>query len=138
MNTGTKITTRSQEEIRKRFDETKDLLNVQKKDLLEFMEFETVKDLLNEEYVKQVEAGEKKWEIENPKEKILDYLPFAYEKAENERGISAGRSMLHFKTWIWLDDPSFYDDILPMLENYSNYGLPTLKRIADKYGYTRA
>ncbi|WP_375560213.1 hypothetical protein ACE193_21275 [Bernardetia sp. OM2101] len=130
-------TTRTQEEIRERFDKAKDFLDVQKKDLLEFMEFETAKDLLNKEYVKQVEAGEEIWEVENAKEKIMDYLPFAYEKAENERGISAARSMLHFKTWIWIDNAEFYDEILPMLKDYTNYGIPTLNRIAEKYGYIK-
>ena len=103
------------------------------------MDFETAKKYLKKDYVKQVEAGEEKWEAtkETPKEKILDYLEFAYEKAEGERGISASRSMLHFKTWIWLDDDKFYNEIISDIVDYSDYGISVLDKISGHYGYER-
>lgn len=65
---------------------------------------------------------------------IVDYLPFAFEKALGERGISASRSIAHFQNWLWLikDDEllAFADDD----DNYSEYGLPILEKIKAKYG----
>lgn len=130
---------RTQEEIKERFEASNDMLGTQQGDLIKYMTFENAKPYLIDEYVKQVEDGEKEW-IQNtdPKKDILDYMDFAYDKAEGERGLSAGRSMLHFKTWIWLDNKEFYDEIIDMIDNYSNYGIPTLNKIAEHYGYKRA
>lgn len=130
---------RTQEEIKERFDAVYDLLGTQKGDLIRYMTFENAKPYLKEEYVKQIEGGQEEWKQNtDPKKEILDYMDFAYDKADGERGLSAGRSMLHFKTWIWLDDKDFYADIVDMIDNYTNYGIPTLDKIAEHYGYERA
>lgn len=129
---------RTQEEILKRFDEADDMFGTQQSDLVEYMTFENAKPHLKEEYVLEVESGAEKWEQRtDPKAEILDYLPFAYEKAEDERGLSAARSLLHFKSWIWLDDEEFYNKVLPIMDNYTNYGMPALNMISDHYGYVR-
>ena len=130
---------RTQEEILARFEKADDIFGTQKSDLLDYMSFENAKPYLKEDYVKQVESGEEKWEVStDPKKEILEYLDFAYDKAEGERGLSAGRSMLHFKTWIWLDDEIFYNEIIGMIDNYTNYGIPTLDKISKHYGYVRS
>jgi len=130
---------RTQEEILARFEKADDIFGTQKSDLLYYMSFENAKPYLKEDYVKQVESGEEKWEVStDPKKEILEYLDFAYDKAEGERGLSAGRSMLHFKTWIWLDDEIFYNEIIGMIDNYTNYGIPTLDKISKHYGYVRS
>lgn len=129
---------RTQEEILARFENADDFFGTQQSDLVSYMEFENAKPHLKEDYVKQVEAGEKTWEIStDPKKEILSYLNFAYDKAEDQRGLSAGRSMLHFKTWIWLDDENFYNEIIEMIDDYTNYGIPTLDKISEHYGYVR-
>ena len=129
---------RTQEEILKRFESVDDLFGTQKGDLICYMSFENAKQFLKEDYVKEVESGQKEWNISiSPKERILDYLEFAYSKAENQRGLSASRSMLHFKTWIWLDDKKFYDEIIYDIENYTNYGLSVLDKISKHYGFKR-
>lgn len=126
---------RTQQEIMARFDVVEDFMGIQKGDLGYYLEFENIKHAFKSDYVAQVESGEEKWEVAtDPKKEIIDYLPFAFEKAYGERGLSAGRSMLHFKSWIWLDDPEFYEEIVDDLDNYHSYGLPALNRIAKKYG----
>lgn len=122
-----------------RFNEVDDLFGTQKGDLVEFMTYENAKQYLAEDYVAKVESGEETFEppLTDAKKQILDYLPFAYDKAENQRGLSAARSLLHMKTWIWLDDPDFYKEILPMIENYSDYGIPALDRISIRYNFKR-
>lgn len=130
---------RTQEEIMERFEKADDLFGTQKGDLIDYMTFENAKPYLQEEYVAKVENGEEKWEMKtDPKKEILEYLDFAYDKAEGERGLSAGRSMLHFRTWIWLDDESFYNEVINLIDNYTNYGIPALNRISKRYGYSRS
>lgn len=129
---------RTQQEILERVENATDIFGTQKGDLLSYMSFENAKPYLKEDYVRKVEAGEEVWEMStDPKKEILDYLPFAYEKAEGERGLSAARSMLHFETWIWLDDEDFYNEIIDLIDNYTNYGIPALDEISKHYGFVR-
>jgi len=129
---------RTQEEILKRFKEVKDIFGTQRGDLISYLTFENAKIFLKEEYVKKVENEEEEWEVLiDAKKEILDYLKFAYEKAESQKGLSAARSMLHFKTWVWIDNPDFYKEIISDINNYYDYGLPTLDKISAFYGYSR-
>lgn len=126
---------KTQEQILERLNNVDDFMGIQKSDLIDFMDFENAKEFLKEDYVSDVESGTKKWEAEtDARSKIIDYLPFAFGKAYGQRGISAGRSLLHFKTWIWLDDEDFYSKMSGGFENYSNYGLSQLIKIAKHYG----
>lgn len=61
---------------------------------------------------------------------MLDYMPFAWDKANNERGLSAGRSMDHYSSWVWLAC-----DDLGNLHDYSYYGKDNLCRICKHYGW---
>ena len=129
---------RTQEEILNRLRNSDDFFGTQQGDLLEYLEFEHAKEFLKPEYVEKVESGEEKWEVRaDPKKEILEYLDFAYEKAEGQRGLSAGRSMLHFKSWIWLDDEDFYKKVIDKIDNYSDYGIPALDEISKHYGYVK-
>jgi len=129
---------RTQEEILERAKNANDIFGTQLGDLVPYMEFENAKQFLKEDYVDKIESGEDVWNmLSNPKEEILDYLEFAYEKAEDERGLSASRSMLHFKTWIWLDDEVFYNKVIGLIDNYTNYGIPALDEISKHYGFVR-
>ena len=125
---------RSQEEILKRIEEVNDLFGTQISDLVEFLTFENARKFLKDEYVADVESGREEWvQKTDPKKEISDYMDFAYEKAENQRGLSAGRSMLHMKTWIWLDDQEFYEQIIEDIDDYYDYGIPQLNRICNHY-----
>ena len=135
----TKATMRTQEEIVKRFEEVDDIFGTQKSDLLDFMTFENGRQFVTKEYSAKVDSGEETWvQKTDAKSEILGYLNFAYGKAEDERGLSAARSMLHFKTWIWIDDQKFYDEIVWMIDDYTDYGIPTLNKIAEHYSFVRS
>lgn len=60
---------------------------------------------------------------------IREYMPFAVEKATGHRGISAGRSVDHFKSWVWLLGD--YEEI--DWNDYENYGAPILRQICQRY-----
>ena len=63
-------------------------------------------------------------------ERMLDYMSFAWEKANDERGLSAIRSMEHYQAWIWL----IGDDMGDLCE-YDDYGKNNLIKICKKYGW---
>lgn len=65
---------------------------------------------------------------------IKGYLPFAWDKATDQRGISASRSISHMRAWFWL----LGDDDLNAIdwERYNPYGEPILKQIAARVGVT--
>lgn len=67
------------------------------------------------------------------REAVLKYmagdLEFAFEKAIGQRGISASCMNDVMKMWMWV-----LDDDLAECEEYAQYGLPLLKKIAVKYG----
>ncbi len=61
---------------------------------------------------------------------MRDYMSFAWDKANNCRGLSAYRSMVHYKVWLWL----LKDDSIDT-EEYEYYGKPQLAMICKKYGF---
>ncbi len=69
--------------------------------------------------------------------KMLDYMPFAWEKALGERGISASRSVAHYVAWTWLaGDRAFSAQVdSARLDNYAPYGIPILEMICAYYGW---
>lgn len=64
---------------------------------------------------------------------MRDYMPFAWEKANGERGLSAGRSMSHYAAWTWLAGDDLGD-----LTDYQFYGKDNLVRICEHYGWDSA
>jgi len=66
---------------------------------------------------------------ENVIKEMQEYIGFAFEKARDQRGISAGRSIWKFQQWLWaLEDTeiTYFD--------FEDYGIALLTRIAKKYG----
>ena len=61
------------------------------------------------------------------------YMSFAWEKANDKRGISANRSIDHFKGWLWLLGDE--EGIEYLKANYAPYGKPGLAYICKKYGF---
>lgn len=61
---------------------------------------------------------------------IRDYLPFAWEKAQDKRGLSAIRSLQKMAAWVWLAGD---DDLLPAIEHATGYGEDALAAISRRY-----
>lgn len=64
---------------------------------------------------------------------MLDYMEFAWDKANNGRGISAMRSMHHYMAWTWM-----LGDDLGNLLDYQYYGKDNLVKICKHYGWDHA
>lgn len=63
-----------------------------------------------------------------------DYAEFAWGKAQDHRGLSAGRSVEKLEAWTWLLGR---DDVLAASEAapYPSYGCPKLKVICEAFGF---
>jgi hypothetical protein len=124
---------RTNEEIVSRINERNelvlDLLGAETGDLMMRLPFEIAKQFLDG----SVNVGD--WSV-LPRDRdslvaeMLDYMPFAWDKANDCSGLSASRSMSHFMAWTWLAGDDFGD-----LLNYEFYGKDNLVRICEHYGW---
>lgn len=67
------------------------------------------------------------------KARMLDYMPFAWDKANNRRGLSAWRSLAHMQSWLWLLGE---DAVADALDDYDRYGKPHLRAICEHFGWS--
>lgn len=121
---------KTQEEIAKRLEAIKeeDIFGFESDCLIPYLDFQHAKPYL------KPEVTEGDWHIEpmTPAEEIKDYMPFAWDKANNCRGLSAGRSIEHMVAWLWLDGK---DELISKMESeYEFYGKPCLVLICQEYG----
>lgn len=130
---------RTQEEIIERIkwlteEQFRDFFGAARGDLVEFLTFENAKPFL------RPDVTEESWNeirkdatLENIKLAVADYMPFAWEKANNCRGISAQRSIDHMKAWLWLTgDDKALDDLEAV--QYEHYGKEKLIFVAEYFG----
>lgn len=124
---------RTQEEILKRIDDRKksDFFGFEWPEYINHLIFDNAKPFYNERNLEDAEKSHKIETLEETKEKAVDYMSFAWEKANNCRGISASRSLSHYAAWMWLLG---YDDLDEKLEDYQYYGKDELVFICDELG----
>lgn len=124
---------RTQDEILAKITEWKpqDFFGFKIGDLIGYLDYEHAKEFLKED------TKPEDWKPAiNERDFILaemrEYMPFAWEKANGCRGLSAGRSLAHYTAWIWLlgDESNFGD-----LEQYEHYGKDNLRAICEHYGW---
>lgn len=130
---------KTQEEILERYNERKDgdSLGFEVDKYPEWLTFENVKKL----GILKEDVTEEEWNkyykeptYENIMAKMKDYISFAYEKARDQKSISAWRSLAHYQAWIWLLDDGFSDEFNKEVEdNYDNYGISILDILNEKY-----
>lgn len=124
---------RNQEEIvaRIRAVEERDFFGTERSDLIHYLEFAHAKPFIKDE-VTEAEWLKAREEIKSPRDEILKYLPFAWDKANGCRGLSAQRSLAHFKAWVWLDGQ---DKMADSMEEYDRYGKKHLVTVSQWYEF---
>jgi hypothetical protein len=126
---------RTSEEILARLKEIEgsDFFGFQRSDLIDYLPFNEARPFLKEGVTADQWAQVmKSRDAESIKARMLEYMPFAWDKANNCRGLSAARSVEHMKAWLWLlNDPlgDRLDDL------YQHYGKPCLRAICENYGW---
>jgi len=64
---------------------------------------------------------------------MAHYIGFAWEKVRMHRGLSAIRSVIKIRAWLWLlEDEELYVFVCKD-ENFTNYGAPILKAVCEAY-----
>lgn len=135
---------RTAEEIAERFLAVKDhedFFGVYQGRLSDVISFEDAKRLLPNVFDYDKEGAREAWEkdqIEYTRENIIaeinNYMPFAIMKAEDERGLSANRSLNHFEALIWLIKENT-GELEDLFKDYREYGMPMLKLICKRFGF---
>lgn len=117
-----------------------DIFGLATMDLVKALPFENAKEFLKEEFVNSPNATNE-WTYYKNDDEVLDeiknYVDFAQEKIDDERGLSADRSCQHFIAWFWLIDEQFSNKLIATYNyNYEPYGQPLLNKVkkylADK------
>jgi len=123
---------RTQDEIvaRAKAGDTQDMFGFGLSVLVEYIDADHIKPLLKED------ADPKGWEsmaptAENVLNDMKEYMKFAWEKAQNHRGLSASRSVVKMQAWLWL----LGDEDLVAGVMYAQYGAPILRKICAHYGF---
>jgi hypothetical protein len=125
---------RSFEEIKEKINSmdvfTRSMVGI---DLVKYLPYEYAK-----EYLKP-DCTEKEWTDDlaeytkdNIIEEMKDYISFAWDKANNCRGVSACRSLMHFSNWFWLIGEDELSDYAA--GDYEYYGKPQLEKITEWLG----
>lgn len=106
--------------------------------LLEYLDFESAKEFYKEEYAEKVNSGEIKHEyvtdLKECAQDFLDYMGFAWMKAQDERGISASRSIQKLGAWLWLMNREDLEKTINDDDLYNPYGAPALIEVCKQLG----
>jgi hypothetical protein len=127
---------RTQEEIVARVIEKRDeFLNFEPEVLIPFLKYEYAKRFLKDEVTVD------DWDPDLlTKEIILSqaktYMAeYGWDKAENHRGISAGRTVQKMEVWMWLLGNDKMVAVCQDDSMYPQYGAPILKAICKEYNW---
>ena len=96
---------RTQEAILKRIEELKDsdCFGVDLSDLVNYLNYENAKQFLKEGVAEEEWNKDRKSSDEDVLKEMKGYINFAWEKANDERGLSANRRLGHYSAWIWVN-----------------------------------
>lgn len=122
---------RSQEEIYnliQSFTRLDDFFGVKKGDLIFYLDWDHAKEFLK---CSEHEWNTREGQDKNPVDEMKSYMPFAWDKANNFRGLSAARSLDHYAVWLWLIGE---EEIPKTFPNYEFYGKPQLIDICEFLG----
>ncbi|MHB8392740.1 MAG: hypothetical protein ACYDBH_24700 [Acidobacteriaceae bacterium] len=109
--------------------ESEDFFRFETLDLLKCLAFGVVRPFLKPDATAEVWGDPLPRDRDSVLKRMHDYMDFAWDKANSFRGLSASRSISHFRSWIWL-----LGDDFPEVE-YEHYGKEILAAICEKYGW---
>ena len=110
-----------------------DFFGVRQEELLCRLPFERARPFLKEEVISTDWTSY----IRNRDEKtiqaeMLSYLSFAWDKANNRRGLSVARSLDYMNSWLWLLGR---DEAAEQILSYTMYSKPELRAICEEFGW---
>jgi hypothetical protein len=130
----------TQDQIVERIHRTKanDMLGFEWHEYLRFLDYDNVKQFLKEDAdIKPEDVKPPELTREGMLTIMHDYMGFAWDKANNCRGISANRSIMHYIAWTFLaGDLEFCEQLEEeYAKNYQYYGKEILIMICKFYNW---
>lgn len=138
----------TQEEIKKRFEESGGFLRFSRDVLVDYLDYDTAKALgIVKDGVDRSQWDERATggagygptfvgtisSDDDAKQQLAAYLEFGQVKALDMRGISASRTIDKVREWLWLlgdhEGVAYCND-----DNYPQYGAPIIAWVAERYG----
>ena len=105
---------------------------------INYIPIEDAKQYFNEEFLQKIEKGEAEHtqitDIKEAAQDFLDYMVFAWMKSEDQRGISASRSIEKLSAWLKLMSRNDLSVSIRQDALYNPYGAPALIEVCDKLG----
>lgn len=132
---------RTPAEIIARMDEVaklgRDALGVERSRLLEALPFVDAKKFLVGDHPHTPESWEaaRTKTVEQAQAQIVDYLEFAWVKANQCNGTSTTRSISHFRGLLWLIGDNETLAFLEDPESYAYFGKPQLVKLCERFGF---
>lgn len=127
--------TRTQDEIvqRARERQKEDLFGFEISEYVRFLDFDHAKEFLKGDVTPDDWSQDSQ---DNVRNLMIEYMDFAWDKANSGRGISAWRSLAHYVAWLWIEGT---DEAVALSEelatfDYTDYGKPQLRKICRHLG----
>lgn len=124
---------KSQDEIVARIEETKEMpFNFTPDALLQTLDYEHAKPYLADGVT--AEQWDASREETDPLKLARAYIDFAWGKALDHRGLSAGRSVQKIGAWLWAANSDLTDKY--EATEYPMYGAPQLRLVCERYDWS--
>lgn len=120
------------EEIKRRNDSDEYFFGFGQALLVTYLPFDEAEEFLVPE-AKKEEWNPKPLTKDSVEKEIKEYLPFAWEKCKDQRGLSAERSVEKLGVWAWLLERNDLVEFAEDEENYSMYGEPILRKFFAEF-----
>jgi hypothetical protein len=106
--------------------------------LCESLSLDNIQEFLNDDGKEKYKSDPSLYEyadtIEETAQDFLDYMVFAWMKAEDERGLSAGRSIEKLGEWLWILGREDLNEKINDGDLYNPYGTPALIAVCKDLG----
>lgn len=123
---------RTQEEIVERLKKSDSMFGFDSEVMVPYLDFIHAKQFLKDGVTQDQWSSKPRIDEEVKKEAKTYMGEFGWDKAQNHRGISAGRTIEKMTAWAWLLGE---DDLIKKVEetDYQQYGAPKLKAICEHF-----
>jgi hypothetical protein len=115
-------------------------------DLLVYLDFEHAKEFLKEGITAADWNGDgdedaigRQYTRENVLKEMADYVCFAFEKMDGQRGISSARAIAHYQCWLFLlgEEDEHAARLIELAEYVDGYGQGFMHEVCDAYGFVK-
>jgi hypothetical protein len=112
--------------------EVRDVFGTRMSDLVRSLEYDAAKPYLGVKVTREDWQQTALLTDELVIARMLEFMPYAWNNANNHRALPAVRSIEHMEIWLWLLG---YESTDKLFDVYHNYGKTCLRAICEKFGW---